>query len=266
MTALTRRPATALAPFVHSLGYYEGDEPAARERVLPTAAVQLLVNLDEDEFRTYDGPDGAVRRIRGAAVQGPHSRPSIIDTEQQRRIVVIGFRDGGIAPFLPLPLGELGDQLVELADLWGGAAGVLRERLLAAPDREAALRVVESTLLEQVTDVPDRGMAVAASALEDGVPVGEVTDRLGLTSKRLLRRFCDQVGLPPKRFARVRRFQRALAAIPHDRPVDWAELATSCGYFDQSHLIRDFHEFAGVSPTAYRPRTPLERNHVPVES
>jgi hypothetical protein len=77
---LVRPRSVALAPFVSSLGYFEGELEPGRERVLPSGHVSLMVNLHEDEFRTYHGPDDAtVRRTSGAAFSGPQAAPSVID-------------------------------------------------------------------------------------------------------------------------------------------------------------------------------------------
>jgi methylphosphotriester-DNA--protein-cysteine methyltransferase len=72
------------------------------------------------------------------------------------------------------------------------------------------------------------------------------------------------VGLTPKRFARVRRFGRVLQSIELGRPVAWSQVAASCGYFDQAHLIHDFREFSGMNPTLYRPRGQGDRYHAVV--
>jgi len=89
--------------------------------------------------------------------------------------------------------------------------------------------------------------------------VATVADRLGVAGRGLARRFAARVGCPPKRYARVRRFQRAARwaaeslAAQRVRP-DWAGIAAHCGYVDQPHLVHDFREFAGVTPSRYRPR------------
>jgi AraC-like DNA-binding protein len=265
MRAVRLSPGPALAPFVHSLGYYEVDGPAVRERALPTGAMQLLVNLYEDELRTHTGEAGG-RRVRGAALQGAYTRPVTIDTAQQRAIAVVCFRPGGAFPFFGAPPSATADQLVEVEALWGRAGAVLRERLLEAADPRDALRVLETALLESAARPlePDPAIACAVAALERGARVDEVVERLGMSPRRLIRRFREQVGQTPKRFGRVRRFQRALAAIPYGRPVDWAATAVDCGYYDQAHLIHDFRAFAGTTPSGYRPRSPREPNHVPL--
>ncbi len=81
--------------------------------------------------------------------------------------------------------------------------------------------------------------------------ISGIASDLGLSQKHFIDLFRDRVGLTPKKFCRVRRFQNALHHMEHDRRLDWAGLATDIGYYDQSHFIRDFHSFAGLNPSAY---------------
>ncbi len=263
----------ALAPFISSMGYLEGQLPHGRERVLPTGTAQLLVNLDRDVLRA--APDGlAPTRTGGAALQGPHTRSVLVDTADQRAILWVDFRPGGAAPFFPGPA-QACNQLVPLDAVWGRRGTGLRERLLAAGSAQEMRAVVEAALLAAAEPPrPDPALAVAVAALHRGATVAQAADRLGWTTKRLVRLFSAQVGLAPKRFARLRRFQRLLsmATASSGRPVssgrtvsggDWARLATECGYHDQAHMIHDFRSFAGQSPGAYSPRSAAEPNHVP---
>ncbi|NDU72261.1 helix-turn-helix domain-containing protein [Actinomadura sp. DSM 109109] len=240
----------ALEPFVAGLGYSESHGPSVREVSIPTGCAQLFVNLHADAFTGAAG---------GAAVLGAASRPSVIDTADQRAIVWVAFKPGGAFPFFPPEPG-----LVTLEDHWGRAGAVVRERLLEAGGPAGILDSLESVLLEMGDLDRDPVLEAAVRALDRGAPVGEVADGLGLTRRRLIGLFHDRVGLTPKRFARVRRFQRTLRRIPYDHPADWAGLAFTCGYADQSHLIRDFRDFAGLRPGEYRPRSPGQPNHVPL--
>jgi AraC-like DNA-binding protein len=254
----------ALRPFVQVLWHFTGDLPHARERILPTGTMQLLVNLHEDELRTYGGPGfDRVLRIRGAAICGAYARPFGIDTDEQRHIVGVSFRPGGAAPFLGPPCDALCEDHVELERLWGREGALLRERLLEAPTPAAALRVLEGVLLGQIARPLeiDKPVDFALGALERGAPVGQVTSRLGMTPKRFIRHFREIVGMAPKRYARVRRFARVLEAWECGERIDWSAVAVACGYFDQAHLIHEFQEFSGVNPTHYRPRAQGDRNH-----
>lgn len=265
------RPSSpALAPFVESLQYLDGrglEVPTTLERVLPNARTHLLVNLHEDEFRTYGGQDCAtVHRTHGAVLGGPASQFAVIDTREQRYLVMVNFKLGGAAPFFALPLSETRDQLVELGQLWGRDGGVLRERLLEANTPDAKFQILEMVLLDHFVRPQDAGPAIplAASAFARGLSVSKVAGRLGLLPKTFVRRFRERVGLAPKRFSRVCRLQRVVGSILDPSAADWAELAAERGYADQAHLIHDFRELTGITPTSYQPRSAEEHNHVPV--
>lgn len=109
----------------------------------------------------------------------------------------------------------------------------------------------------------DPAVVAGAAMLGRGMPVAEVADRVGWTDRTLERRFSEQAGLTPKRFARVRRLQRLLASFPAGREVDWARAAFACGYFDQAHLINEFRALTGLTPGAYRPQPGCRNHHLP---
>jgi transcriptional regulator GlxA family with amidase domain len=83
--------------------------------------------------------------------------------------------------------------------------------------------------------------------------------RLGISLRQLERRFRNAVGLGPKHFSRMRRFQRVFQAIEQRRP-GWANAAADCGYYDQAHLVRDFQEFAGQAPSVLLSGADLARH------
>ncbi len=268
MPSVAVRPRSpALAPFISSFQYHSGEIPDAMERILPGGRVHLMVNLYEDEFRTYHGPDSAaVHRTHGAVFAGPASQPSVIDTREQRCLVTVDFKLGGASAFLRAPVSEAHNQLVELDHLWRHDGRLLRERLLEARSPEAMLRILETVLLDHLVHAgnPDPAIPFAASLLERGLPVSHVTSCLGSLPKTFVRRFRRRVGVSPKRFARVRRLQRVLQSINCSGPIDWCDVAARHGFADQAHLIHDFRDLTGLTPAAYRPRSRDEHNHVPV--
>ena len=80
------------------------------------------------------------------------------------------------------------------------------------------------------------------------MPIGTLAEELGWSPKRLIRRFREQIGLPPKQSARLLRFQRASGEISAGRFADWDAFAQRHGYYDQAHLINEFQRFAGDTP------------------
>jgi AraC-like DNA-binding protein len=264
-----RRPSAALAPFVDSIWCFAGDLPHARERILPHGRMQLLVNLHQDELRTYHGDGFArVERMRGAALSGPFAGHFAIDTAEQRHILGVTFHPGGAYPFLRVPADALREHHVELEDVWPGARS-LRARLGEASraGSAAALAALEAALTERIVRPLERDGAVdfALAAFERDVPVTTVGERLGLSARAFIQRFTARIGLTPKRYARIQRFQRVIAALEAGAPVSWASVAASCGYFDQAHLIHDFRAFAGIRPTEHVAGGTGGRNHVRID-
>jgi AraC-like DNA-binding protein len=254
---------------VSSIGYAELTPGPGLELGLPAGTVQLLVNLDRDSMRSYPVDGGPPVVVGGAAIQGPYDRPQLIDPADQRRIVWVAFRVGGSYPFVPADTAWFRSNLVDLDDVWGKRAGaLLRERLLSAASPAAALTEVEVALLQRARRplMKDDAVARAAADLHHGASVAATADRLGWTPRRLGREFAARVGLAPKRFALVRRFQRVVRAAATVTDPDWARLAAEHGYHDQAHLIHDFRTLAATTPGAYRPRSPSEPNHVPVST
>lgn len=268
MIHIAARPRSkALAAFVKCFHYNESEFAAGVERILPNGQAHLMVNLDEDEFRTYGGTDcRIVHRTSGAVLAGPHGRSTAIDTQEQHRLVAVEFMPGGAAVVFQLPIGEVCDQAVELGDLWGLDGYLLRERLCEASTPAEKFRVLEAALLKRIVCPLDHAIAAAMSLLDRGASVAAARACAGMLPKTFMRRFRDQIGLAPKRFARVRRLQRVVSALCQPGVPDWCTTAAEHGYSDQAHFIHDFRDLTGMTPAAYRPSSPQRRNHIPLPS
>jgi AraC-like DNA-binding protein len=199
-----RAPRAELADFVEKLWLVEAPaQPHARERILPDGSMTLVVNLADDEVRTY-APDGACARLRGSSVHGAQDAPFVIDTAEQSQVVGVHFKPGGAYPFFGVGVGELRGRHVSLPELWGAAADSLRSELLEARSDAARFAAIERALLRRVTAAPPRrhaGMLAALRALASQQPperVATLADRLGVSPRRLASRFEDEVGLAPR--------------------------------------------------------------------
>ncbi len=273
MLALQRRPKAPLSTFVELLWLYEGDAPGhARERLLPTGTVELIFELEERPSHLYERetPD-RVRTFKGPLVCGVHSEYFLLDTSQPYRVLGAHFKPGGAAPFLGLPLDELHNRHVGLEDLWGPKAGRLYEQLLEAKTPEACLDLLEAQLAALAPKPLARHPAVTQALRSfDAAPqlesIGAVAQAANLSSRRFIELFKAGVGLTPKRYCRLRRFQRALETIQGQDSVRWAELALDCGYYDQAHFANDFKAFSGLNPTAYLRDRGEHLNHVPLSN
>jgi AraC-like DNA-binding protein len=194
----------------------------------------------------------------------------VIDTSQEERVFGIQFRPGGAFPFFRLPVSELKNIDVSLECLWKGAAGEMRERLLAASSVTSMFALAEEYLLAQLVTEPRLHPAVDFARQRfcqspHLSTVSSVLSSIGVGHHRFTQLFSRQVGLSPKAFCRVRRFQRVLQFVQRSRHVDWVEVALDCGYYDQPHFIHDFRAFSGLTPAQYVARATEHLNHVPMD-
>lgn len=252
MQYLAHRPRPPLDEIVECLWALSDAPGHARERIVPSGTVELVINLHEDAFRIHGSAEGAERRFRGALVSGCYRSAFEIDTRAHARIVGVHFKPGGAARLLGTPAGELANAHVGLEALWGRRAAELRERLCAAATARQRFELLEQALIARMPDQPQPRDAVGAAlvALEQpGVEVGGVARALGLSHRHFIEIFVEDVGMSPKRYAMVRRFQRALAAAIQSPSPAWARIALAHGYYDQAHLCRDWVELAGISPS-----------------
>jgi AraC-like DNA-binding protein len=239
------------------------------EKLLPTGAVDLVIRLDDAPIRIFDDRCRCQIECGHAVLHGAHSKPCILETKQQSSVVGIHFRPAGAAAFLPQPFGELTNRAVAAEDVWGREIHALRERLLEAASPAAMFRLLEATLLQRLAPPADRLRTILWArdqfvANPTVACVQAVRSYTGYSPKQFSRHFENYVGLTPKLFCRVLRFQAVLEQIAARRHVSWATVALDCGYFDQPHLIRDFREFSGISPSEYEPVEPDRRNHIAV--
>lgn len=246
--------------------YRAAPRPHGLERVLPVPGAGLILNLAEDQTRVYDESRNCTR-FSAMTLDGPRTRSQIIDTEEQVAVMGVVFRPGGAARFFRERMDRLANDSVDLEALVGGEARRLREHLLAAGSARHRLTLLVHWLRQRGTALPPcNALDLALSRLDATPRVGALATvalELGWSPRTLGERFRQQVGITPKRYLRLRRFQQVLATAASDvQRIDWAGLALDCGYHDQAHMAHEFREFSGLSPTAYLRRRGPWSNHV----
>jgi AraC-like DNA-binding protein len=269
-----RIPDPPLSRFVDFLWYYQDWEGThSMEQVLPDGAFDLVINLRDGERKLFDRENLARHTgFRGGWLSGTHSRYIVIDTVSGASMIGAHFKPGGAASLMGSSAAPFRDQVVELEHIWGAAARELRERLLAAAGPSEGFQVLELFLTQLLKPVgenhPRQERIEWATRQFCRQPqirtVRSAAEVLGISHKHFIAQFEEQVGLTPKLFCRIRRFQQVLAQINLRRSVDWARVAGDCGYFDQAHLVKDFQAFAGLNPSAYRSLSEEYANFVPV--
>lgn len=266
MHYVERLPVAPLRPWVDKLWALRDAPAHTRERILPSGTFELVINLQEDEFRIYDGDDEALcRRFGGAIVSGAYDHFFGIDTREHASVLGVHFKPAGASALLGVPAARLRNAHADLDALWGRPAARLRERLLGAADVAERFRILEAELCERLAPSgPERAIALAVARLEQGAAVASVVAQVGFSHRRFIEAFGASVGLTPKAFARVRRFQRVVACLRGAEAPDWSALAVRAGYCDQSHLIREFIAISGLAPSLMwrASGTPVKEHHV----
>jgi AraC-like DNA-binding protein len=228
-------------------GYTQATAP--RHLVLPaTTSVPLIVKILDSAYRPPQflmGAHGAAWALEGDCA------PSYLE---------VWLAPLGACRLLGVPMDQLYGQTVDLTDVLGPTGRQLAERLRQAPTWPQRFALMDQFLLGRL----DRGVQPSPEvawawrrlvATAGAVPIRRIANQVGWSHKHLITKFKQQVGLPPKTAARLVRFDQVWRRIDERRPLDWGQVAADAGYADQAHLIRDFHEFTGTTPTAFVART-----------
>jgi AraC-like DNA-binding protein len=239
-------PPPALAAVVQSLWEIRGDrrlEELLVQRVLPDGCFDLVLHRG-DVPRAAHG--GARAVVVGALL---HAVP--IELAGDVHVVGACLRPGGVRALLGAPARALTDRIVALDDLWERGAASFEDRV-AGGDGDGALARLAAALSER--RIAPTADALSARAVErirragGAVSVEALADDLGVPRRRLERRFAEHVGLTPKQFCRVTRFD---GVVRGPRGATWAARAVAHGYHDQAHLIHEFRALAGVTPLEF---------------
>lgn len=251
-TLVRRDAAPALRPFVRGYeGYLETGGRPVRRRELPQTRIPLIFNLGAP----FELAEAGGWRLLPSFVAGLHERFSLVGSTAGAHCVQVDLTPLGATAVLGLPVGALANRVVDLDDLPGRALADLVPRLHDLAFWEARFALLDAVLTARIAAacaVPPRVAAAwrLLAASEGALTVGRLARDLDCSRQHLSQVMRDALGLPPKRVARLMRFERAVTLLQRGAIRGMAELAAACGYCDQAHLDRDMRGFAGSSPTA----------------
>jgi AraC-like DNA-binding protein len=264
---LQRIPAAQLAGFVRMLWYAQiPDSANRRERILPNGCVQVILNLARDFLLDY--PEGKPDLpTPPALIVGARSSYEIVDGSDMADLIGVVFEPGGLGCFASGAVDLFSNRSVPLEDVWGTPAQDLRWQLRETPTAAAKLELLENLLLTKFARQLTRNRTVEFALSQfkrapGAAKVREVAQNVGWSERRLSQVFREEVGLSPKVWCRIQRFQRAVRQLHAGAEVGWAELALDCGFYDQSHFANEFRAFSGVDATTYSAMRSRWANHI----
>ncbi len=275
MAIYIHQPSFPLNNFVDNFIYMEGLTTAhALDRFLPDGNTELIIDLMEQPKTIHDNNTlEVIQTCSRAWVSGVRTRPITIPSGNKNKFMVVAFKKGAAHPFYPFPMSELKD-IVVMADLiFGKSIQELREKLLSAKSASEMFYLVELFLLSKGGDnlhanSISKCIQYAVTSITRQPKIlrfQKLSDDVGYSQKHFIDLFRKQVGVAPKQYLKIMRFQKAVQETEKNDTLNWGHLAVESGFYDQAHFIHDFKEFSGFTPNEYKQRKNSELNYVPVQ-
>ncbi len=264
-------PQPPLSQFVENLWLVEGfSAEYTREKILPDGAIELIIDLDDEPKRIFENETSdSFRTVQRGWISGERTRFIVIGAHKNQSMVGIRFRPGGAYPFFRFPISELTEAVTELDLIWGNLVSEIRDQLLAIETADEKLQRLEGFLMSQARHSLEQSKLItfAVNQLQHSpqfLAIKDLANTIGITQKHLISQFEKVVGLRPKSFARVCKFQKVVNLVEQQTEISWASVAVECGYYDQAHFIHEFQAFSGLNPSTYLTQRGEYVNFIPI--
>lgn len=253
---MIRRPiGSDFAGNIHRItGYRENGQPLSGSLEMAPLVIPLIISFGEP-FEIGLGRTPTRDDTFTSFTSGLYPGYVSINSTGRAECIQIDFTPLGAYRFFGLPMREISNRMVTLDDLADKGVAELSRRLGEERGWNRRFALVEAFLRRRLRGGPSASAPVAWAyrtilSSRGALRVSTMADELGWSRKHLNDRFCEEVGIGPKVFTRMVRFNHALAMARHGTGDGWAAIAIDCGYADQAHLAREFRTFAGMTPTA----------------
>lgn len=240
------------------------------DRFLPNGDTEILIDFNDTPQFIYD--NSSLKEIQACNrvwASGLRTEPITIPAGNKSEMMVISFKKGMAAPFFPFPMQEISDSVVDADLVWGTDFGLLREQLLGTDDIWVRFRIIEDFLIREFQSQMAINPCIAFAIDEmterpDAVNIARMNAKIGYSQKHFTDIFRRAVGVTPKSYLKLMRFQKAVKTIDASTNIDWGNLSLECGFYDQSHFINDFKQFSGFTPEQYAKIHTNYQNYVPI--
>jgi AraC-like DNA-binding protein len=253
-------PGEKLKPYIKCYYVFEGDALTIEDTVFPGGHLEIIFNLGEGIWETRGG--GAFQKTPRIELWGKLTRPLPVRSHGKNKMLGVKFYDHSAACFLKEHLSELNDHVFDAHDLMGNAIHHLHVRLLETTSLLTQISLIESFFLnnllfngrntEKINLIGRITQELQQDFLSEDIKT--LAAKHKMTPRYLQKLFLQYTGVTPKFYHKMNRFQRSLNRIAR-RDNSLTTIAYDCGYFDQSHFVREFKMFTGITPSAYVPES-----------
>lgn len=264
-------PQPPLSQFVENMWLVEGFEAGyTREKILPDGAIELIIDLDTQPKSIFeDEASDRFRTVKKAWISGERTRYIVIGADANQSMVGIRFRPGGAYPFFRFPISELSESVTELDLIWGRLVDKFATSCWRSNhQRRGCCGLSRSCCVRCSAHWSPIGLfrlqCINCSTRHSFLPYATWPPESASHRNISSRNFEKVVGLRPKSFARVCKFQKVVNLIEQQNQVEWTSIAYECGYYDQAHFIKEFQTFSGLNPSAYLTQRGDYLNYIPI--
>lgn len=247
-------PSAPLQPYIDRLWGWESAALAPLPPILPGTGAELLFHYGRP--LAIAGLGQPPQRPEPAQLLCARRRPYRPLPQAALGFIAVRFRSGALRHFCALPLGDLRDDVVPVAAVWGADGSEVAERVALADTRERRVGLLEDWLLRCLARYRREQPAIEAALRQlyyrhREVKIDRLADELGMSRRHFERVFRGEIGVTPKRFQRTARFNLTVRELLLSANPDALGVALDHGYYDQAHFIHDFQHFVGDSPAAF---------------
>ncbi len=245
------QPTSLLAPYIKNYWFLKTvSNSATLARTVPTGMMNLIFHRGNRLLSVHDN------ELHPRAFLGGHEK-TFADLEYSGQVDMISivFHPTGVRAFFNLPIIITNNLRLTADDLEDKELSLLENSLTSTEDDQMCILLIEQFLLKRLTRLVEYNLnriETAIRLINSGqTDVAALADAACLSRKQFNRIFSEYVGSNPKEFSRTIRFQRALHILETQPKISLTALTYECGYFDQSHLIKEFKTLSGYTPTEY---------------
>jgi len=251
-------PTSPLNQFIESFVYYKGYNPDhSVDRFLPDGYTYVVFDLTDYPKFIYDNHSlKEIQSCRNVWFSGIREKYITIPSGRDSEMFIIYFQKGKAYPFVEMPMNELTDFVVDGELVMSNEILNMREKLLECLTVQQKFLYAEEYLTKAFSRKLLTNPFVDYSINQilqnpNQLSINHLSEKVGYSQKHLIKIFKEHVGVTPKVFLKIIRFQKALREIETHKTVNWASIAFESGYYDQAHFINDFKEFSGFTPNQY---------------
>lgn len=245
------QPPALLAPYIKHFWLLKTvGNSSAPARTVPTGMMNLIFHRGERLLSVHEN----LLHPR-AFLSGQEKTFADLQYNGQVNMISVVFRPIGVQAFFNLPIHKTAGLRLTPGDMEDKELTILESSLTSTEEDETCIHLIEQFLLKRLTRLAahnQKRIETTIGLINSGqTDVSLLADAVCLSTKQFNRIFSEHVGANPKEFSRIIRFQRALNTLEQHPQMSLTTLACACGYFDQSHMIKDFKILSGYTPGEY---------------